>query len=128
MSEVKQELDPIMVYQNGDVVQGKVLVNAGEINNRGGIFYTSKESDKPEKVEKEYDFVNPSHYQNFSVEVIDMMVRIWGKESTALHCEMCAFKYKMRSGDKPEQPIERDLEKAKWYINKAKELRNEKQN
>jgi hypothetical protein len=100
-------------------------VKAGKIHDTG-IFYTSKpENAKPEKVENEYDFVNPSHYQNFSVEVIDMMARIWGKEATALHCEMCAFKYKMRAGDKPEQPIERDLDKSKWYINKAKELRNE---
>jgi len=72
---------------------------------------------------KDYDFVNPSHYKNFSVEVIDMMEKIWGKEATALHCEMCAFKYKMRAGDKPDQPIFRDLEKAQWYINQAKVLR-----
>ena len=72
---------------------------------------------------KDYDFVNPSHYKNFSFEVIDMMEKIWGIEATALHCEMCAFKYKMRAGDKPGQPVERDLEKAKWYINQAKVLR-----
>ncbi len=29
----------------------------------------------------------------------------------------------MRMGEKPEQPINRDLEKEKWYINKANELR-----
>ena len=52
-----------------------------------------------------------------------MMEKIWGIEATALHCEMCAFKYKMRAGDKPGQPVERDLEKAKWYINQAKVLR-----
>ena len=74
---------------------------------------------KPE----DYDFVNPDHYKQFSVEVIDMMVAIWGKEATAIHCEMCAFKYRMRMGEKPEQPIERDLEKVNWYLNKAKELR-----
>jgi hypothetical protein len=36
---------------------------------------------------------------------------------------MNAFKYRMRLGDKPEQPIERDLEKAKWYENMAKKYR-----
>ena len=71
---------------------------------------------------KEYDFVNPAHYQQFSIEVIDMMADIWGKEKTATHCEMCAFKYKLRAGSKPDQPIERDLEKAAWYLSKAKEL------
>ena len=45
---------------------------------------------------KPYDFINPPHYQKFSVEVIDMMVAIWGKEATAVHCEMCAFKYRLR--------------------------------
>jgi len=81
------------------------------------------EFEKPENPE-EYDFVNPKHYQEFSVEVIDMMAAIWGKEATATHCEMCAFKYKLRAGSKPDQPIERDLEKAAWYLSKAKELRD----
>ena len=70
-----------------------------------------------------YDFVNPDHYKKFSVETIDMMVKIWGKEAVALHCEMCAFKYKIRVGNKPDQPSERDLEKATWYLKKAQELR-----
>jgi hypothetical protein len=36
---------------------------------------------------------------------------------------MTAFKYRMRLGLKPDQPIGRDLEKAMWYENKANELR-----
>ena len=71
----------------------------------------------------EYDFITPNHYKEFSIEVIDMMAAIWGKEATAKHCEMCAFKYRMRLGSKPNQPIERDLKKAKWYLSKAEELR-----
>lgn len=71
-----------------------------------------------------YDFVNPSHYKKFSIEVIEMMIRIWGKEHTAIHCEMCAFKYRMRMGEKPDQPIDRDMDKVNWYLNKAKELRS----
>ena len=70
-----------------------------------------------------YDFINPDHYKKYSVEVIDMMIAIYGKEKTAAYCELNAFKYRMRMGEKPEQPIERDLEKEKWYINKANELR-----
>jgi hypothetical protein len=31
----------------------------------------------------------------------------------------------MRAGTKPDQPIERELEKARWYDEKAKKLRNE---
>lgn len=73
--------------------------------------------------ETTYDHINPSHYQQFSIETIDMMVAIWGNEKVAAHCEMCAFKYRMRMGEKPDQPIERDMGKVQWYLNKAKELR-----
>lgn len=72
---------------------------------------------------KNYDYINPKHYKSGSKEIIEMMVDIWGAEAVALHCEMCAFKYRMRLGKKPDQPIDRDLEKAKWYESKAKELR-----
>tara|TARA_R100000541_G_scaffold39136_1_gene46974 strand:- start:6106 stop:6594 length:489 start_codon:yes stop_codon:yes gene_type:complete len=72
----------------------------------------------------EYDFVNPEHYKKGNKEVIDMMLDIWGVEKLIAHCEMCAFKYRMRIGEKPNQPIEQDLKKANWYENKAKELKN----
>jgi len=71
-----------------------------------------------------YYFVNPAHYKNSSKEVIDMMKDIWGKDDLIKYCEMCSFKYRMRLGLKPYQPIEQDLEKARWYESKAKELRN----
>ena len=84
-----------------------------------------KNSEKQmEKEVKEYDYINPNHYKDGSMEVIDMMVKIWGVEKVIAHCEITAFKYRMRAGKKPDQPIERDLEKANWYINKAKELEN----
>jgi hypothetical protein len=72
-----------------------------------------------------YDFINPNHYKQSGKEVIDMMLDIWGKEKLIAHCEMTEFKYRMRAGLKPEQSVERDLEKAQWYANKAKQLRNE---
>jgi hypothetical protein len=71
-----------------------------------------------------YEHVNhPKHYNNFSMEVIDMMQMIWGIEKTIAFCEMNAFKYKMRMGDKPNQPLEQDAKKAKWYLDKAHELK-----
>lgn len=72
--------------------------------------------------DQNYDFINPDHYKNYSKEVIDMMISIYGKTKVAIYCELNAFKYRMRAGTKPEQPIERDFEKEKWYLNKAKEL------
>lgn len=81
-------------------------------------------TDSP-SIKESYDFVNPNHYKSFTKEVIDMMVDIWGKEAVATHCEITAFKYRMRLGNKPDQPIERDLEKAKWYEAKANELKKQ---
>jgi hypothetical protein len=75
-------------------------------------------------MEKEnYDFVNPDHYRSFEKQVWEMMVDIWGVEAYIKHCEINAFKYKMRLGNKPGQSIQNDLDKANWYLNKAKELR-----
>ena len=86
-----------------------------------------KESDVLEKDTEQYEYVNsPSHYNNFSVEVIDMMEAIWGKEKLATFCEMNAFKYRMRIGDKEGNDPLQELKKAKWYENKFKELNEEK--
>ena len=63
---------------------------------------------------------HPSHYNNYPIEVIDMMLEIWGKENTINFCLMNAFKYRMRLGLKDN--IEQDLKKEQWYLNKANEL------
>ena len=65
---------------------------------------------------------HPKHYNNYGTEVIDMMVRIWGESCTARWCEMTAFKYRMRMGTKPDNDIQQDLAKEKWYLNKRDEL------
>lgn len=71
-----------------------------------------------------YEQVNhPNHYNQYSIEVIDMMIAIFGEEKTADWCEMTAYKYRMRMGTKPDNSIDQDLAKEKWYLNKAKELR-----
>lgn len=74
-------------------------------------------------IKEEYESVNhPDHYNQGGFETIYMMLRIWGLDKTIAFCEMNAFKYRMRLGYKPDQPIERDLEKARWYEKKAKAL------
>lgn len=75
--------------------------------------------------DQQYDFVNPSHYKKFGKETYQMMIDIWGKEAYIAHCEMCAFKYKLRAGEKPDQPVDRDLDKANWYLEMANKLKNE---
>lgn len=70
-----------------------------------------------------YEMVNhPKHYNNYSVEVIDMFERIYGAYLTAMWCEMTALKYRMRAGTKPTSPAEEDIEKEKWYLEKRHEL------
>lgn len=71
-----------------------------------------------------YEMVDhPKHYNNYSVECIDMMTLIWGIDAAIQWCEMTAFKYRMRLGLKPDNPIEQDIEKERWYLEKAQELR-----
>lgn len=70
------------------------------------------------------DQVNhPSHYNSYSVEVIEMFRRIYGDEATALWCEMTALKYRMRMGLKEGNPIEQDFAKEQFYLNKMRELK-----
>lgn len=72
---------------------------------------------------EKYDEVKADHYRKFPIETIELMERVWGRERTALWCEMTAFKYRMRLGHKPSADIKIDLQKEEYYLNKAKELR-----
>jgi hypothetical protein len=89
-----------------------------------------RETNTPEGADKEgsskpYNMINsPSHYNDFSIETWDMMLRIWGDEAFITFCEINAFKYKMRAGSKPHESADQDLKKANWYLNKARELKD----
>lgn len=71
-----------------------------------------------------YDYINPDHYKQGEKETWEMMLEIWGKKAFITHCQMTAYKYMQRLGKKPDNPIEQDLKKAKWYLDKAEELLN----
>ena len=75
----------------------------------------------PDPVNQPDNVNHPSHYAQYPLEVIEMMVRIWGKEKVATFCEINAFKYRMRAGHKDN--VGQDLGKEAWYLEKAKELR-----
>jgi hypothetical protein len=67
------------------------------------------------------DNVNkPAHYTSGRIEVIDMMLKCFGKEAVINYCEINAFKYRMRAGRK--NNITEDIAKAMWYENKVAEL------
>ena len=63
---------------------------------------------------------SPSHYNAQSKEVWEMMVDLYGKEKFLAFCELNAFKYRMRAGYKGD--ASQEIEKAKWYESKMKEL------
>ena len=63
---------------------------------------------------------HPKHYNDYPIEVIDMMIKIWGPEKVSDFCTLNAFKYRMRAGKKG--PIETDFNKERWYMQKSKEL------
>ena len=120
-------------YYNSDIIwyvdsKEWVLIKENPIQHDDFNEYTKeiKVNDAEIVTPEPYDFINPDHYKNSSKEVIDMMLDIWGVEKLIAHCEMCAFKYRMRIGSKPSQLIENDLQKAQWYENKAKTLRDDK--
>ena len=73
-----------------------------------------------DRMDKKEMVNHPSHYNQYPIETIDMMVSIFGKEYTRMWCVMTAFKYRMRLGHKDD--INQDLAKEQWYLNKAKEL------
>lgn len=80
-----------------------------------------KEGSKKEMVN------HPLHYQGLevngtNVECIDAMEGLKGWFNTAIFCELNAFKYNWRIGEK--DMIPQELGKIAWYGDKAKELWN----
>lgn len=70
---------------------------------------------------------HPLHYQGLevngtNVECIEAMEGLKGWYNTAIFCELNAFKYNWRVGEK--DMIPQELGKIAWYGNKAKELWN----
>ena len=70
---------------------------------------------------KDEDVVNhPSHYcQEGSMECIDEMIAIFGKQAVMHFCLLNAWKYRKRAVYKNGQE---DMKKSDWYINKYLEL------
>ena len=65
------------------------------------------------------DAINPGHYKECSLECIDAMLMAFGADHVYMFCCITAWKYMWRYQNK--NGIE-DVGKARWYIEKAKEL------
>ena len=75
---------------------------------------------------KSTDAINPPYYRCEGKEVWEQMIDIFGLEKFITYCEINAVKYQKRAGKKEGNSAEQDLQKANWYLNKAKELRCKK--
>lgn len=101
---------------NSEASESASLTDYGKKNIETGKIATGKDA--------EYEMVDhPTHYNQYDIEVIDMIIKIWGPEAAALWCDITAFKYRMRMGTKPDNSIEQDIKKEQWYLNKSKEIR-----
>lgn len=79
----------------------------------------NKGKENKQMAEKQ-DMVNhPKHYNDCSIECIDIMVMMFGAEYVAMHCVITAYKYMHRY--KSKNGFE-DLKKAEWYLTKHAEL------
>ena len=117
-------------FTNGDKISNEEYTYSSTNNNgENQIITFTNENDEdvilcPEGAP--YEMVNhPSHYNNYDVEVIEMMKKIWGITATYNFCQMNAFKYRMRMGTKPGNDIFQDLDKEKWYLEQAHILKEQ---
>ena len=107
------------VFKNLDFMENEITEIEKILN------YTNA-STTPIKEEPKKEMVNhPLHYQGLevngtNVECIDAMEGLKGWYNTAIFCELNAFKYNWRVGEK--DMIPQELGKIAWYGNKAKEL------
>lgn len=77
------------------------------------------------EIDSKDDPVNhPAHYNSHQHECIDEMLAVFGKEAVINFCVCNAWKYRYRADSKGSH--DRDMAKADWYIDKAMELKNEK--
>lgn len=105
------------------MVMDKELTEIEKILNYTNASTASVKKENPNK-----EMVNhPSHYQGLevngtNVECIEAMEGLKGWYNTAIFCELNAFKYNWRVGEK--DMIPQELGKIAWYGDKAKELWN----
>lgn len=89
------------------------------------IFYTEKER-VINKVDKTKDMVNPDHYKREGqMECIEEMLMLYGVDEVMSFCKLNAHKYRYRAGLKDDPQQEQD--KAAWYMNKYKKLKETKE-
>ena len=77
-----------------------------------------------EEKSKDYDFIKPQHYKLWkdNNDVNDVIKATLSKEELIGFYKGNILKYQLRLGKKPNEPIERDIEKIKWYQEQLNQL------
>ena len=117
----------IVAYIDKEYKQTRYRIQNEEKTQRWYAYESQLKLVSNEQEEIKRNKTRPDHYKNSTIEVWEMMLKIWGKEKFIAFCEMNAFKYRMRAGDKDKETIKDDIRKAQWYENKIKELNGIKQ-
>jgi hypothetical protein len=73
---------------------------------------------EPEDLGEE-DNINPSHYQDGGIEIIDVVEAKATPEEFEGYCKWSAFVYISRAGKKKNTSATEDKQKAVWYLNKS---------
>ena len=120
---------------NGNIVEHRTVTDSQcqdfRWDNSGPIYFEEeKETDHkteedtrvrtPEQAAVKEQVNHPAHYNDYDVEVIEMMERIFGHEAVINFCRLNAFKYRMRAGHKDGNSLTQDLNKERWYLDYIK--------
>lgn len=109
----------------------KYLSDVPIVDEDGGLRLASEIMDdftkKPKKNDVAHELVNhPDHYNEGSIECIEAMRRMYGDEAVKNFCNLTAFKYYFRRGNKVGENFDRDTKKAEWYLDYMKKLPEKK--
>lgn len=84
-------------------------------------------NDLPSMFEEKKEEVNhPSHYDTGKFECIEVMIELFGINAVQTFCLLNAYKYLWRCDHKASKS--KDIEKARWYLEKHEELEIIKKN
>ncbi len=121
-----------------DLTRGSIYTLAHDYKNNGRIDLIDDVGD-PHSVDfsdvttideksVSYDYIKPDHHKIGEGDVIDAYVKIHGSDGirdAIGFLRLSDFKYRLRAGKKPNEPIEREIEKALECMRRVEELTNQ---
>lgn len=68
------------------------------------------------------DIEKPARYNEFDIEVLEMMRILFGKDDVKAFLKLSAFKYRLRAGHKKNTAPEVDIQKAMYCMKRKEEI------